>query len=166
MASNHLEDLIAEWLEYRGFFVRRNVLVGKRSKGGHECELDVVAFHPAERRLLHYEPSMDADSWAEREERFSNKFAAGLRYIPTLFAGIEIPAKIEQIAVLGFASVRNKKTLAGARIQLASELVDEILTGLRDKRLAKEAVPEQFPLVRTLQYVSEARWRTARSSRK
>ena len=44
MAANYLEQMIAVWYEYRGFFVRRNVLVGKRPKGGYECELDVVAY--------------------------------------------------------------------------------------------------------------------------
>ena len=44
MAINFLEQLIAEWYEYRGYFVRRNVLVGRRLKGGYECELDIVAF--------------------------------------------------------------------------------------------------------------------------
>jgi hypothetical protein len=29
VAANYLEQLIAEWYEHKGFFVRRNVLVGK-----------------------------------------------------------------------------------------------------------------------------------------
>lgn len=53
MAANHLEQLIAEWYEYQGYFVRRNILVGKRAKGGYECELDVVAFHPERQHLVH-----------------------------------------------------------------------------------------------------------------
>ena len=28
MAHNHLEQMIAEWYEYQGYFVRRNVFVG------------------------------------------------------------------------------------------------------------------------------------------
>lgn len=48
---NYLEQLISEWYEYQGYFVRRNVLVGKRSDGGWECELDVVAFHPTKKHL-------------------------------------------------------------------------------------------------------------------
>ena len=52
MAANYLEQLIAEWYEYQGVFVRRNVLVGKLPRGGHECELDVVAFHAQEQRLF------------------------------------------------------------------------------------------------------------------
>lgn len=45
MANNHLEQLVAEWYEHSGYFVRRNVLVGLRRNGGYECELDVVAFN-------------------------------------------------------------------------------------------------------------------------
>ena len=42
MAHNYLERLVAEWYEYQRYFVRRNILVGMRDKGGHACELDVV----------------------------------------------------------------------------------------------------------------------------
>lgn len=59
---NFLEQLVAEWYEFRGYFVRRNVRVGPLVKGGHESELDVVAFHPEKKRLVHVEPSMDAHS--------------------------------------------------------------------------------------------------------
>ena len=31
---NHLEQLTAEWYEFRGYFVRRNVQVGRRLKEG------------------------------------------------------------------------------------------------------------------------------------
>ena len=41
---NFLEQLVREWYEYQGYFVRQNVNVGKRAKGGYECELDIVAF--------------------------------------------------------------------------------------------------------------------------
>jgi len=71
MAHNHLEQLLAEWYEYKGYIVKRNLQVGKRKKGGFECELDIVAFHPELKHLVHLEPSLDADSWAVREQRFS-----------------------------------------------------------------------------------------------
>ena len=61
---------------YRGYFVRRNILVGKRDKGGHECELDVVAFNPETQRLVHVKPSMDANTWVVREARYAKKFEA------------------------------------------------------------------------------------------
>ncbi len=154
---NHLEQLVAEWYEYRGYFVRRNIQVGPRSKGGYECELDVVAFHPTKHHLVHIEPSMDADSWAKREARYTKKFEAGRKYIPALFEGIDLPNDIEQIALLGFASNRNVKTLAGGRVMTTSELFVEIVSEISGKKVAKAAVPEQYPLLRTLQFACEHR---------
>lgn len=154
---NHLEQLVAEWYEYRGYFVRRNIQVGPRLKGGYECELDVVAFHPTQHHLIHIEPSMDADSWAKREVRYTKKFKAGRKYIPALFGGISLPNDIEQIALLGFASNANVKTLAGGRVMTTSDLFVEIVSGISGKKVAKAAVPEQYPLLRTIQFACEHR---------
>ena len=62
--------------------------VGKRVKGGYDCELDVVAFCPQRQHLVHVEPSMDANTWAEREARYAKKFEAGRKYIPGLLPGL------------------------------------------------------------------------------
>lgn len=152
---NHLEQLVGEWYEYGGYFVRRNVLVGKRSKGGYECELDVVAFHPSARHLVHVEPSLDTASWEERERRFAKKFEAGRKYIPEILSGVDIPEEIHQIALFAFASNSNVKELAGGRVATTSEFYGEIVAELRGQRVAKQAVPEQFPLLRTIQYCLE-----------
>lgn len=157
MAANYLEQLIAEWYEYKGYFVRRNVLVGKRPKGGHECELDVVAFRPHERRLVHIEPSMDANSWEEREKRYSKKFEAGKRHIPHLFQGLELPTKIEQIAVLVFASKTNHATLGGGRLIIIDELLGEIFADIKDRTIASHAVPEHLMVLRSFQFVAQYR---------
>lgn len=157
MANNFLEQLVAEWYEYRGYFVRRNVPVGKRSKGGYEVELDVVAFNPATRRVVHVEPSMDAESWATRERRFRKKFDAGREHIPGLFPGFEVPEEIEQIAILIFASKANHPTLGGGQVLLVSDLMREIMEELSDKKISENAVPEHHALLRTLQFVVEYR---------
>jgi hypothetical protein len=157
MANNFLEQLVAEWYEYRGYFVRRNVPVGRRPGGGYDCELDVVAFHPGNRHLVHIEPSMDADSWQTRERRFKAKFDAGRKHIPSLFPGMDLPEDIEQIALLLSASKVNHPTLGGAAVQLVSELMGEIMESLSDKRIMENAVPEHHALLRTLQFVVEYR---------
>lgn len=154
---NHLEQLTAEWYEFRGYFVRRNVQVGRRSQGGYECELDVVAFCPQRQHLVHIEPSMDANAWAKREERYAKKFDAGRKYIPALFAGIALPQDIEQIALLGFASNANVKTLAGGRVMTSSEFLAEITADIGNMRIAKAAIPEQYFLLRTIQFAYQHR---------
>lgn len=148
---NHLEELVGEWLEYNGYFVRRNVLVGKRANGGYECELDVVAVHPTQHRVVHVEPSLDAHAWERREKRFAKKFDAGRKYIPGMFGGLQVPAESDHIALLVFASTTNRKELGGGRIVHVSALYREILIGIRDRRVESQAVPEQFPLIRTIQ---------------
>lgn len=100
---------------------------------------------------------MDADAWAKRERRFAKKFEAGRKHIPALFKGMVLPSQIEQVAVLGFASKANVKMLAGARIMMTSELFAEIVSGISGKRIASAAVPEQYPLLRTLQFACEHR---------
>jgi len=157
MAGNYLEQLIAEWYEFQGYFVRQNILVGKRQKGGYECELDIVAYHPSERRLVHLEPSMDADSWAKRELRFRNKFQAGRKYIPTLFEGFTLPEKIEHIAVLVFASKATHQKIGGGDIVLIQEILRDIFHALRDQKIVSSAIPEHLPILRSFQLVSDYR---------
>lgn len=152
---NYLEQLVSEWYEYQGYFVRRNVLVGKRPDGGWECELDVVAFHPTKKHMVQVEPSMDSNSWDKREERYLKKFDAGRKYIPKLFDGIDIPSHIEQIALFGLGSKVNNPMLAGGHVWLASDLFLEIVKVLRPLRVEKAAVSEQFPLLRTVQFVCQ-----------
>ena len=157
MANNFLEQLVAEWYEYRGYFVRRNIAVGRRTKGGYECGLDIVALDPVRRHLVHIEPSMDAESWEKRERSFRKKFEAGLRYIPGLFPGLDLPEEIEQIAIFAFASRVNHPTLAGRKVLLVSDLMREIIEDLSDKKIVSAAVPEHHPILRTLQFVVEYR---------
>jgi hypothetical protein len=158
MATNFLEELVAEWYEYKGYFIRRNVLVGKRQAGGHECELDVVAFHPGTRHLVHIEPSMAATKWEDKETRYRKKFDAGITYIPKLFADLlhgEEP--IEQIALLVFSSKGGGQTLAGRKVLHVSGLLREIVDHFSGFSMLKGQVPEQFPVLRTIQFMTEYR---------
>lgn len=154
-SNNHLEQLVSEWYEFRGYFVRRNVRVGRRGAGGYECELDIVAFHPGEKHLVQIEPSTDADSIEKREKRYAKKFEAGRKHIPALFSGFTLPSKIEQIGLFLYGAHRD--SIAGGKMMLVSELIPEILEFLKDHRVSSRAVPETFPLLRTLQLVSEYR---------
>jgi hypothetical protein len=157
MAANYLEQLVAEWYEYQGYFIRRNVFVGRLPKGGYECELDIVAFHPEKRHLVHIEPTNDADSWRKREQRYEKKFSAGRKYIPTLFKGMKIPDEIEQICLLGYGSNVNHPFLAGGRVVTVAEFLAEVVTAVSKKSIHKSAIPEGHPILRTLQYITQNR---------
>ena len=39
---SHLENLIAEYYDWQGYLIKRNIKVGKLSHGGWEMELDVL----------------------------------------------------------------------------------------------------------------------------
>jgi hypothetical protein len=162
MAGNYLEQLVSEWYEYKGYFVRRNIQVEKRQKGGHESELDVVAFHPVDKKLAHIEPSMDSFSWAERELRYKRKFELGEKYIPKIFEGMDLPKTddgkliIEKVVLLEFASKQNHELIGGGKILLVYELLREIFIEFlpKDKSISTNAVPEHMPTLRTLQFLS------------
>jgi hypothetical protein len=84
----HLEDLIAEHLDWQGYVVKQNILVGKRPNGGWDMELDIVAYRHEDHSLLHMEPSLDAHVWAKREQRFKKKFDIGRKLIFTEKKGV------------------------------------------------------------------------------
>ncbi|WP_439671213.1 hypothetical protein [Cupriavidus necator] len=150
---NHLERLLAQYYEWQGYIVRANTLVGKRAKGGYECELDICAYNPQTQHLIHFEPSLDADTWEKRRMRFAKKFEAGQKYIKTtVFPWLEgAPVEIEHVAVL-VASSQSNPILAGGRVVNLDELVLEIKSKIINVGImAKNAIPERYDLLRTLQ---------------
>jgi len=150
--ANHLEQLISEWLEYKGYFVRTNVKVGKLSHGGFEGELDIVAYHPVENHLIHVEPSIDAHTWLKREERFKKKFDAGKKYIILeIFPWLPHNKVFEQWAVL-WGSNRNHKYVGGGKVIPIWEMYRIIAKEISLINPVGKAIPEQYSLLRTIQY--------------
>ena len=157
MPTNFLEELVAEWLEYKGYIVKRNERVGRRLAGGHEGELDVVAFNPKTKHLIHVETSTDADSWENREKRFSKKFATGANYIKSLFDGLSVPEDIDKKAVFAFGSDANHKTVGGGEVVLVEDYIIDILRELKVTSFLTRAVPEKYPILRVLQMITQHR---------
>jgi len=157
VSANFLEELATQYYEYKGYFVRRIVNVGKLAKGGYEGELDVVAFHPVNNSLIHIEATMDAESWRSRELQFERKFAAGTKYIPSLFPGMNLPNSIEQIILLGYGTNKNHPTLGTAKVVTLAAFIREIMIVLGPTSMAQSAVPEAWGLIRCLQAVSDSK---------
>lgn len=149
---NHLETLIGEFLEWRGYFVRKNTKVGALAHGGWAMELDVVGWHPGTGQVLHYEPSTDAHSWEKREERYAKKLVA-VRYIQSEVLPNIQPTSIRHIAVLPAHPV-GRDTVAGFELQSIAELMAEIRAAVEERgRGRSSAIPEHWPLLRTVQLV-------------
>lgn len=153
--ANFLEQLVAEWYEFNGYFVRRNINVGPRARGGWECELDVIAFNPKRKHLIHLEPSMDSDRWDERQRRFKKKFEAGREHIPMLFESFQPLPRIDQVALFVYGSSSQYKQIGGGRILLIKEFMDEIRKGIQGRSVSRSAIPEQYVILRSLLFAAQ-----------
>lgn len=151
---------MAEYYDWSGYLVKRNIRVGKRPEGGWEMELDIIAFDPHTNHLIHAEPSLDSNSWARREERFKKKFDAGRKYIfSEVFTWLDPSTPVEQVAVLVSHS-RDRESLAGGSVRTVDNFVAEVRSKIRDRGLvSRNAIPEQFPLLRTMQLTHNGYYR-------
>ncbi|NOZ77220.1 MAG: hypothetical protein GXO65_06050 [Euryarchaeota archaeon] len=148
---NFLERLVAEWYSYQEYFVRTNIKFGKRAKGGYTGEMDVVAFHPKEKRLIHIETSMDAYSWAQRKKKFQKKFKDATSHYNELF---DFPIdKIDQIAIVGFGKPKVDVDFGdGVKIISIPDFMIKISSDLSNKHPLKNAIPQEYPLLRAIQF--------------
>ena len=148
----HLEALAYEFLDWQGYLVRRNLKVGRLRHGGWEMELDLIGYHPKTLDLVHYEPSIDAFSWAKREARYKKKFAAGRKYLfSEVFSWLPPDTPIRQIAIL-VSHPRGRDTIAGGQLISVDEFVSEIRAKvIACGVMASGAIPEGYPLLRMLQ---------------
>ena len=148
---NFLESLVAEWYEYSGYFVRSNPRTRKRQKGGWDVELDVLAYSPSDRRLIHIETSSDANSWQERKDRFLKKkfILSRQEYESLIGSGV---SSVEKIAIVGWSSTKSDLNWGeDIKVLLIPDLLREITSKLKETSPLKQAVPESFPLLRAIQ---------------
>jgi len=152
MNSNHLEELLFEFFDWKDYLVKKNIFVGKREKGGYEMELDIVAYNPHNKHLVHVETSLDALSWSKREERYKKKFEVGRKYIfNEVFTWLDNKITINEI-IVAVASTSNG-FLNDIRIISVDDCMSEIINEIKSLgKASKNAVPEQYPLLRTIQF--------------
>jgi len=150
----HMEQLICEFLDWQGYIVKSNFCVGKRAAGGWEMELDIVAYHHATKHLVQYEPSIDALSWQKRLQRYEKKFKAGKTYIFTeVFPWLPPDTELHQIAVF-ISHPRGRDTIAGGKLVSVDEMMAEVRNKvIQNGPMYKNAIPERYPLLRTIQMV-------------
>ena len=149
----YLERHVREWYEYQGYFVREDDWVGLEADGSYECDLAVVAFHPTRRHVVHVEPTFDLLSWEEREPHFQMKFDAARKYLHRIF-GTEPHLRVEHVALIVSNDRPHAHTIGGGRILLLCDLMAEIVQHLGRLDMAAAVVPDQWALLRTLQFVA------------
>src|SRR5688500_15764099 len=71
-----------------------------------------------------------------------------------MFSGMKTSKKVRQIALVGFGSKKNRTSIGGGEIVLIADLLVEILADLQQRPMHSQAVPEQFGLLRALQFVA------------
>lgn len=149
---NFLESLAAEWYAIQRYFVRTNIKANSRHNGGYDNEIDVLAFYPAEGKLVHLETSWDALTWEKREERYvSTKFVFTPEDYQEL-VGV-MPAKIQKRAIIGTSKSQPKK-IWGEDIEVTTvpNFVREIADDMRHRDPMRKVIPETYPCLRSFQF--------------
>ncbi len=150
---NFLQQLASEWYRHEGYFIRTNVKALKRLKGGWDAELDVLGYDPLNGALLHVETSADAHSWTERKRSFIKKFLIDrTEYEKILGAKFKT---IRKIAIVGYgrSTKADLKWDQSIEVVLIPEFIRQVAATLRSQRFMREAIPEGYPMLRTIQMV-------------
>ena len=148
---NFLEQITSEWYVYKGYFVRTNIKFGRLSHGGWKGEIDIAAYNPQTKDFIHVETSTDADSWAKRKERFCRKFRNAAEFYSELFP-FQIN-KIQKIALVGFSKPKIKPNFGDSiNVILVPDFFREITNELKKKNPMQVAIPENYPLLRAIQF--------------
>ena len=151
---NFLEQVAAEWFTYTGHFVRTNIKLNPRPNGGYDNEIDILAYQPETRELIHAEPSSDANSWEERKTKYlTKKFVFSDDQYSILIGKAKVN-KLRKLAITGFGK-SSKSSLDwgnGIEVVLIPSFIMKITEVLSEKSPLKEAVPEGFPILRGMQF--------------
>ena len=152
---NFLEQLAAEWYAIQGYFVRTNIKANSRHNGGYDNEIDVLAFCPAEGKLVHLETSWDALTWEKREHRYvSKKFV----FTPEQYQDIVgvMPASIQKRAIIGNSKTQPKDVWGeegDIEVTTVPNFVAEIAAEMKQRHPMRNVIPETYPCLRSFQFV-------------
>ena len=150
----HPEQLVFEWLDFRGYIVRCNVRVGRLPGGGHRGEIDIAAYHPESKHCLHVECQCDAGSWKNRKKILEQKFTKGRQFVfKEIFPWLATTDKtqFEQWAVVSSAG-KGRDTVGGGKVVTMRQLYRNIAHDvLKLMEAGNRVVPEKYPLLRTIQ---------------
>jgi len=149
---NHLEEIVFEYYDWKDYLVKKNINVGKRERGGYEMELDIIAYNPHKKHLIHIETSLDAYSWEKRKERYIKKFNLGRKYIfKEVFTWLDEATPLDELIVA--INKTGDGFLNKVKIVTVDEFMSKLINEIKaEDKASKNAIPQQYPLLRTIQF--------------
>lgn len=154
---NFLEQLVAQWYGYNGYFCRTNIRFGRPERGGgHIGEMDVIAYHPETKEFIHVECSEDALTWGKKKEIFVNKFKKAQEFYDNKFPFYN--GKIQKIAITGFSRPRENTVQKmnfgmGIEVMLVPDFIVKVSTELSKLNPWNVGIHSAtYPLLRAIQY--------------
>jgi hypothetical protein len=150
MKVNTIEQVIAEWYDLKGYFIRRNIIRPSPHRG--QSDLDLVAFHPNTKHMIHIEGSTEVPrgGWTAVKTKMEKKFALDRTYLETLYPNLPV----EQLFVY-YKQVPDEQLYGGIKVLAFPDLLIEIRTYLETHRLEEKKIPEGFPLLRVLHHAAQ-----------
>ncbi|WP_297453939.1 hypothetical protein [Persephonella sp.] len=160
MYQNFLEELIYEYLDFKGCFVKRNIKLRKREKGGFDREIDILALDTRNCIVYHIETSFATNkSWDQTIENFKRKKFDIKKKEYAQLVGLEAhEIQIVKVAILlNVPKQKEKRDLfekeTKSKLYSIKEIMEEIKSPITSKDPLKEAIPEKYPLLRTIQFI-------------
>lgn len=152
MSYNVLEELAKEYYEYiKEYFVRTNVRFNKLDNGGYEGEIDVLSYDPKEKKLIHLECSMGAESNAVGYEKAEKKFPDNLDYKNIYPDNTLDFKKVEKIFIFKQTKELNDIIMPeGITSVNLGAFIREVYSSINTDIMNK-IIPEAYPLLRTMQ---------------
>ena len=107
-------------------------------------------------KLVHIEASSDRLTWEKRREKLIKKFNYRPREVLELFNGLNLPTTIERQAVFLFKS-NTLNEINDVKVIFIDDLLKEIFSNLKDKKITNEIMPETYPILRTMHILFDQR---------
>jgi len=155
---NVFEQLVSEWYEYQGYFVRRNNTIG-------HAELDALAYLPDKRLVVHIETGKDAETGPSVDAKILRK----MRFLPAEYAralNCQVD-DVKKIAIYGWQRTKAKpRQLGDVTVITLADFVRDINDTLKRLNTRVETITQNYPLLSAMQWSlwAEAKPRYKRSA--
>ncbi len=92
-----------------------------------------------------------------RKKNRYEKILAGKKYAKGHFKSFAISEEmnVDRIAVFGNIKKKRHEVLAGGVVKTAVELLADIFSGIKDRKLMQSTIPEHLTILRSFQFVYE-----------